>query len=116
MIKAMSAILIPLGLLAACSSAAVGPVSPAMPADGMLIDAGRQVAVLRCSRCHALDTVSQSPLPAAPPMAQMLARYNAEMLANDLIDGIRVGHDEMPELTLQVSEADALVASLQSLR
>lgn len=49
-------------------------------------------------------------------MAQMLERYNADMLANDLIDGIRVGHDEMPEFALQVSEADALVAYLKSLR
>jgi mono/diheme cytochrome c family protein len=49
-------------------------------------------------------------------MVELLKRYDAEMLASDLIDGIRVGHDEMPEFDLQVIEADALVAYLKSLQ
>ena len=91
-----------------------------MPPDGALdpalVATGRDVAVLRCSRCHALDGVSHSPNPSAPPMAKLLQRYDADMLASDLIEGIRVGHDEMPEFDLQVIEADALVAYLKSLR
>lgn len=103
--------------LAACSGLPASQAGPSSQAvDPALAAAGRDVAVMRCSRCHALDDRSHSPLPAAPPMAQMLERYNADMLANDLIDGIRVGHDEMPEFALQVSEADALVAYLKSLR
>ena len=49
-------------------------------------------------------------------MAKLLQRYDADMLASDLIEGIRVGHDEMPDFDLQVIEADALVAYLKSLR
>lgn len=112
--KTVLAALLSAAALAACSGLepAVAPVE----ADPALVAAGRQVAVLRCSRCHALDEMSRSPLPSAPPMAQMLERYDPDMLANDLIDGIRVGHDEMPEFSLSVSEADALVAYLRSLR
>jgi mono/diheme cytochrome c family protein len=84
--------------------------------DPALVSTGRDVAVLRCSQCHALDSISQSPNPSAPPMARLLERYDAGILASDLIDGIRVGHDEMPEFDLQVIEADALVAYLKSLR
>lgn len=84
--------------------------------DPAQISAGRDVAVLRCSQCHALDGISHSPNPSAPPMAKLLERYDADMLASDLIDGIRVGHDEMPDFDLQVIEADALVAYLKSLR
>jgi mono/diheme cytochrome c family protein len=102
--------------LAGC---AVGPAPPALPGESLdpaLVSTGRDVALLRCSQCHALDGISHSPNPSAPPMAKLLERYNADMLASDLIDGIRVGHDEMPEFDLQVIEADALVAYLKSLR
>lgn len=115
--KTALAALLSIAALAACSSLATEPAaSSAEAVDPGLVAAGRQVAVLRCARCHALDDMSRSPLPSAPPMAQMLERYNADMLASDLIDGIRVGHDEMPEFSLSVSEADALVAYLRSLR
>ena len=105
--------------LSACSAIAGGSAGPAPPPptpDQYQIDTGRHVALSRCSRCHALDNLGHSPLPDAPPMRQMLERYDADMLAKDLIDGIRVGHDGMPEFILQVTEADALVAYLKSLQ
>jgi mono/diheme cytochrome c family protein len=112
-----------LGLLAVstffAASCAGGAENPSIPADALdpaLVSTGRDVAVLRCSQCHALDGISHSPNPSAPPMAKLLERYDADMLASDLIEGIRVGHDEMPEFDLQVMEADALVAYLRSLR
>jgi mono/diheme cytochrome c family protein len=103
-------------LAAGCAG---GPGSPSLPDEALdpaLVSTGRDVAVLRCSQCHGLDGISQSPNPSAPPMARLLERYDAGMLASDLIDGIRVGHDEMPDFNLRVIEADALVAYLQSLR
>jgi mono/diheme cytochrome c family protein len=103
-------------LAASCAS---GPESPSLPAEALdpaLVSTGRDVAVIRCSQCHALDGISHSPNPSAPPMAKLLERYDADMLASDLIEGIRVGHDEMPDFDLQVIEADALVAYLKSLR
>ena len=103
-------------LAAGCAG---GPVSPSLQAEALdpaLVSIGRDVAKLRCSHCHALDGISHSPNPSAPAMAKLLERYDADMLASDLIDGIRVGHDEMPEFDLQVIEADALVAYLKSLR
>ena len=114
--KTVVAGLFAISALAACSSTAAGSAPPVESSDDALVSAGRNVAVMRCSRCHALDSLSHSPLPAAPPMAEMLKRYDADVLASDLIDGIRVGHDGMPEFNLQVAEADALVAYLRSLR
>lgn len=90
--------------------------SPEAAADVMLIAEGRSVAVAHCSACHALDGAAESPNSAAPPMTQLLARYDADSLANDLIEGIRVGHDEMPEFSFPVTAADALVAYLKSVR
>lgn len=110
--------LAPLLLLGLAACAAAPAPTPAAQAgvDPDLIAQGRAVAVAECSRCHALDEITQSPNAGAPPMAELLGRYPAEMLASDLIDGIRVGHDEMPEFDFTVTAADALVAYLQSLK
>lgn len=104
-----------LGLAACAGSPSVETPAPA-DMDPALIAQGRTVAVAECSRCHGLDGISQSPNSDAPPMSELLGRYDADMLASDLIDGIRVGHDEMPEFDLSVATADALVGYLKSLR
>jgi len=102
--------------LGACGAGqqAAAPAEP--EADAILVAEGRAVAVAQCSSCHALDGIAESPNPAAPPMIELLDRYNADMLANDLIEGVRVGHDEMPEFDFSVTSADALVAYLKSIR
>jgi mono/diheme cytochrome c family protein len=87
-----------------------------LPPEASLVSAGRTVAVMRCSHCHALDSFSRSPNPSAPRMSQLLDRYGDRMLANSLIDGIRIGHDTMPEFILPDQEAEALVAYLRSIR
>ncbi len=48
-------------------------------------------------------------------MLALIDRYDPEMLTEDLIEGIRVGHDGMPNFDMSVLEADALVAYLKSL-
>ena len=50
----------------------------------------------------------------AVPRSELDATVDA--LANDLITGIRVGHQDMPEFDFDVRTADALIAYLQSLR
>jgi cytochrome c len=85
-------------------------LDPALAADG------RQIAVRECSSCHAIDDQRVSPRPEAPPMLSLLWRYDPDMLAEDLIEGIRVGHDDMPHFDFDVRAADALVAYLKSIQ
>jgi mono/diheme cytochrome c family protein len=99
--------------LAACNAQPARPVAQA--ADPLVAD-GRAIAERECAGCHALDQSATSPRAGAPPMREMLARYQADALANDLITGIRVGHQDMPEFDFDVRTADALIAYLQSLR
>lgn len=115
MIKLLPVSVLCLGLIA-CGGGQPAMAPPDPRADAILIAEGRAVAVAHCSSCHALDGIVESPNPAAPPMAELLGRYDAERLADDLIEGIRVGHDEMPEFDLPVTAADALVAYLKSIR
>lgn len=112
--RILPASLLCLGLLACGGQPAAPP--PDAEADAILVAEGRALAVAHCSSCHALDGIAESPNPAAPPMTDLLDRYEADRLADDLIDGIRVGHDEMPEFDLPVTAADALVAYLKSIR
>ena len=83
--------------------------------DTELATRGRQIAVDSCSSCHAIDDERASPRPGAPPLLSILNRYDGNRLANDLIEGVRVGHDEMPQFDFDVRSADALVAYLKSI-
>lgn len=80
-----------------------------------LADDGRRVALAQCSSCHAIDEYQLSPRREAPPMSSLLARYDPEMLSDDLIAGIRVGHDSMPHFDFDIRETDALIAYLKSI-
>jgi mono/diheme cytochrome c family protein len=101
------------GFLMAC--AGMGTDERPWDNDTGLAEAGRQVAVEQCSSCHAIDSDTMSPRPGAPPMSILLEGYDPDMLANDLIEGIRVGHDEMPRFDFNIMATDALIAYLKSI-
>ncbi len=77
---------------------------------------GRALAERECASCHALEPGRASPRADAPPMSDLLARYDAEALATDLIEGVRLGHQDMPHFDFNVIGADALIAYLGSIR
>lgn len=77
--------------------------------------AGRQIVEQECASCHAMGAQTRSPNPDAPPMNTLLARYNPDRLTDDLIAGIRVGHDDMPLFDFNVIAADSLIAYLESI-
>ena len=77
------------------------------PAD---VIRGRQVAERECSACHAIDRTSRSPKAGAPPLREVLVLYEADNLAYRFIEGMRVGHDDMPLFDFDVRTADILVA------
>jgi mono/diheme cytochrome c family protein len=77
---------------------------------------GRAIAERECATCHALDKASASPRADAPPMRELLARYDKDALANDLIEGIKLGHQDMPQFDFNVIAADSLVAYLRSIQ
>jgi mono/diheme cytochrome c family protein len=100
------------GVLSSCATA---EDKHAWDGDEGQVEAGRLVAVEQCSSCHAVDRDMMSPRPGAPPMSTLLSRYDPEMLANDLIEGIRVGHDDMPHFDFNIIATDALIAYLKSI-
>ncbi|HVY87972.1 MAG TPA: cytochrome c [Hyphomonadaceae bacterium] len=80
-----------------------------------LIQSGFRIAKEKCAACHAIDGKSKSPLKGAPPLKDILALYDdMDELEYRFIDGMRVGHDQMPRFDFDVRTADALIAYIQA--
>ena len=97
--------------LAGCTATPSGDTDAA----GQIAE-GRAIAQRECASCHALDRSTVSPRADAPPMRDLLARYDKDALANDLIEGIKLGHQDMPQFDFNVIAADALIAYLRSVQ
>jgi mono/diheme cytochrome c family protein len=80
-----------------------------------LVADGRDIAEAQCARCHAVGAYGESPDPRAPAFRTVLSRYRAEVLEEELINGIRVSHP-MPEFQFNPQGADALIAYLESIQ
>jgi mono/diheme cytochrome c family protein len=80
-----------------------------------MVATGRMVVQQQCAGCHAIDQQTRSPHSEAPPMNTLLAAYDPERLTEDLIEGVRVGHDDMPLFDFNVRAADAVIAYLKSI-
>jgi len=115
---ALTALLLP--LLVACVDD-TAPANPGQPAEdaamqSALIEDGRSIAESNCAACHAIGTTGESPNPQAPVFRVLLSRYNADVLETELIIGMRVAHEPMPEFQFDPLAAGALIAYLRSVQ
>jgi mono/diheme cytochrome c family protein len=101
--------LVSVGCAALSQEDAVEPTTQDMIADG------RDIAEAQCAACHAVGPYGESPNAAAPPFRTVLSRYNAEVLEQELIEGIQVTHP-MPQFQFNPQGTDALIAYLQSIQ
>jgi cytochrome c len=76
---------------------------------------GRTFVQANCSRCHAVDRVSQSPLTIAPPFRTLHLRYPVENLEEALAEGIRTGHPTMPAFQLDPGQITDVISYLKTL-
>ena len=79
------------------------------------VEAGRKLAELHCSRCHAVGNEGASLMEGAPPLRDLKLRYPIEDLAEALAEGIFTAHPQMPVFTFSAEEVDDLLAYLDSL-
>lgn len=107
--------------LAFAAAACAAPQSEAPPAAAPeaaasdLAADGRAIAEAQCAGCHAVGEYGESPNPMAPTFRTVLSRYSAEVLEEELINGIQVNHT-MPEFQFNPQGADALIAYLRSIQ
>lgn len=89
--------------------------SPSAFADD-LIEFGREIAEVNCAMCHAISTDDESRHREAPPFRELSARYPLEALEEALVEGILVGHPDMPEFQATPQQAQALLTYLKTIQ
>ena len=85
-------------------------------AQEVSITAGRELAVARCGGCHAVDRTGESPNPRSPRFRDLGARFPFDGLREALMQGMIVGHPQMPIIHLTQAESGDLVAYLRGLQ
>lgn len=104
-------------LALATSVSAIAMLSPLTAAAQVSPGAQRGLtyALANCARCHATDMAGPSPLAIAPPFRELKLRFSVESLRTRLAEGIRTGHQNMPEFRLDPGQIDDLLAYLKTL-
>src|SRR6185436_2388943 len=77
---------------------------------------GKVIAVGLCSRCHAIETTGDSPLPAASRFRSLDGRTDLSKLARRIRGGLMTGHEDMPTFRFDRDDADAMVAYIRSIQ
>lgn len=103
-------------LLATSWGVACAALAGAQEAPADLIDDGRVVAQNLCASCHAIGKNRVSPRSDAPPFREIEQVYRLPVLEEELIQGIKLGHPDMPQFLLPPRGAEALLAYLRSIQ
>ncbi len=105
-------------VLGSCASHEPAPdpaaVSMATELDE-LAASGRDIAEAQCAACHSIGEYGASPNPNAPVFRTILQRYRADVLEQELIEGVRVSHP-MPDFQFNPQGTDALIQYLRSIQ
>jgi mono/diheme cytochrome c family protein len=106
--------------LSACAAPEPPPPDPNAISVGTEIELqwredGRAIAEAQCATCHAVGRDGASPNAAAPVFRTLLSRYRADVLEEELINGIRVSHP-MPEFQFNPQGVDELIVYLESIQ
>ncbi len=89
---------------------AAGQTSVELEAEGLrLVEA-------HCAECHAIGPDDASRHPEAPAFRTLSERYPVEFLAEALVEGIDVGHPDMPLFEATQEEMAAIIAYLSSIQ
>ena len=76
---------------------------------------GKAILQEKCGRCHAVETVGESPLKNAPPMRDIYARYAPRELQEELSQGMVSKHKAMPQIEFSHEDVAAIMAYLYAL-
>jgi cytochrome c len=76
---------------------------------------GHRLAERRCSSCHAIGLTDASPRRDALALRDLYKRYPFDSLRASFLDGVHVGHPDMPTFRLSRSEVDELLSYLRSI-
>ncbi len=86
------------------------------PVQSAAFENGQLVAQRQCSACHAVGAAGTSPRVEAPLFRTILSRYRSDVLEEELVERIKIGHSAMPEFQLNPAAASDLIVYLRSIQ
>jgi mono/diheme cytochrome c family protein len=76
---------------------------------------GYEIAVSKCSHCHAVSDNDVPPHAIVIPFRELYTRFPIPMLLEARERGVIAGHDEMPMFTLSMPDMKGLLSYIDSL-
>ena len=88
---------------------------PARGDDEMAsVKRGKELAQLLCARCHAIEGPGPGKEEKSPPFSTLVPKLTLEGVADQLLEGLLLGHDPMPKWEFSEQQAVDLLLYIES--
>ena len=88
---------------------------PARGYDEMAaVKRGKELAQLLCARCHAIEGPGPGKEEKSPPFSTLVPKLTLEGVADQLLEGLLLGHDPMPKWEFSEQQAVDLLLYIES--
>lgn len=78
--------------------------------------AGYEILAKNCARCHAIETMGDSPVTTARPLRDVAKRYGPDYLDDVLAKAISTQHKQLPQFTFEPDQIAAMTTYLATLK
>ena len=75
---------------------------------------GKELAQLLCKRCHAIEGPGPGTEEKSPPFSTLVPNLTLEGVADQLLEGLPLGHDPMPKWEFSEQQAIDLLLYIES--
>ncbi|MEO1161037.1 MAG: c-type cytochrome [Pseudomonadota bacterium] len=80
------------------------------------IQRGKELAQLLCMRCHAIEGPGPGKEKKSPPFSTLVPNLTLEGVADQLLEGLPLGHDPMPKWEFSEQQAEDLLFYIESVK
>jgi mono/diheme cytochrome c family protein len=98
-----------LGAIAIAAATSAAAQEPSARRGGVIVKR-------HCGGCHAAGAAGASPFPAAPPLRELHRRYEPDVLAEALAEGLLTGHPAMPEFRFGPDDVRSIILYLNEIQ
>ena len=89
--------------------------TPAWPQGDPWLAYGKSLVEANCAGCHAVGATGESRHAEAPAFRTLMERYPIDALEESFVEGITVGHPDMPEFIASPEQIAAIIDYIGSL-
>ena len=75
---------------------------------------GQELAQLLCARCHAIAGPGPGTEEKSPPFSTLVSRLTLEGIADQLLEGLPLGHEPMPQWQFSEQQVEDLLFYIES--